>query len=184
MTTKYLAWKDTHCNGNNIEWLELTGREFFALVSRSENKMRRFIKLDNSICSEADVIFIEATEPQYRKWRSENSHHKYLLEMGNGIVTLSMDMLMGEEDPLPLHEMASDESVNIEESVMHICMVELLPRALNTLTELERTAIQMSYLSSTHVTDDAICLELGIPVSTFSDRKQRALMKLKKFFQR
>lgn len=119
MTTKYLAWKDTHFNGNNIEWLELTGREFFALVSRSENKMRRFIKLDNSICSEADVIFIEATEPQYRKWRSENSHHKYLLEMGNGIVTLSMDMLMGEEDPLPLHEMASDESFNIEESVIY-----------------------------------------------------------------
>ena len=42
MATKYLVWKDPACQGKNIEWVELTGKEFYQLTAQPENKGRRF----------------------------------------------------------------------------------------------------------------------------------------------
>ena len=68
MSYKYLVWKDASCNGQNIEWIDMNGNDFFHFLNSNESKGRYFVLLDNDVCLDDDVIFIEATEDQYNEW--------------------------------------------------------------------------------------------------------------------
>lgn len=71
MANKYFVWKDANCKVVNPEWVEMDGRTFYAFTLDPANKDRRFVRLGNEVCEEADVIYIEATYEQYLKWHRE-----------------------------------------------------------------------------------------------------------------
>jgi hypothetical protein len=64
MANKYFVWKDANCNGVNPEWIEMDGRTFYAFTKDPANKDRRFVRLGNEVCEEADIIYLEATYEQ------------------------------------------------------------------------------------------------------------------------
>ena len=115
MAKKYFIWKDPACNGMDIEWVELNGRAFYDLLKKPENGERRFIRLGNDICPNADVIYIEATESQYQDWYTEYCRHKYLRTWGKGRTALSLDALLDEEGPCSLHELIADIGAEFEQ---------------------------------------------------------------------
>lgn len=86
MSKQYYVWKNLACGGIHVEWQKLTGREFYAMVKRQENRQRRFIRLTNDICEDADIIVIEATELQYQQWRKEQNAHNYLARQEAGCI--------------------------------------------------------------------------------------------------
>ena len=73
MVKKFFVWKDPSCNGKDIEWLELTGKEFFSMLKQPENRNRKFIRFGNEICADADIIVLEATQQEYIAWRQEQN---------------------------------------------------------------------------------------------------------------
>ena len=145
MATKYLVWKDPACQGANIEWLELTGTEFYQLTTQPENKGRRFIKLDDSICQDADIIIIEATLEQYRNWLPERDSHKYLTETRAGKQTLSLDHPLGMENDIALENLIPDEQ-NLEDLVIDQLLLGQLPELLRILSDSERELVNILFL--------------------------------------
>lgn len=73
MANRFFVWQDPYQQPDNITWIELNGLEFYKLVSSREANGRYFIRLDNDISPEDDVIYIEATKEQYQDW--EKHHH-------------------------------------------------------------------------------------------------------------
>lgn len=114
MTTKYLAWKDANCNGNNIEWLELTGREFYALIKSPAGKGRYFIRLYDDIGFECNEIYIEATLSGYRNWRVDENAHNYLKRINKDYETFSLDAPIDSEENT-LHDLVGCDQPSVED---------------------------------------------------------------------
>ena len=114
MANSFWRWKDASCNGENIEWVEMTSKEFKEFLNTDESHGRYFIRLGNEICPEADIIFIEATYEQYQDWRSEMLHHFYLQRVNPGYTEVSIDCI-DEESDLSMHEIIAAVGFTPEE---------------------------------------------------------------------
>lgn len=75
MARKYFIWKDPACAGKDVEWIEVSGREFLQLTRRKENLNRRFVKLYPVVVDD-DCYVMEATPAQYISWRKEHDAAK------------------------------------------------------------------------------------------------------------
>ena len=114
MAKKYYIWKAPACGEDDIEWLELSGKEFFYLLKEPKNRNRRFIRLGNDVVPEADIIYIEATEAQYREWRREQNTADYLRRTGHPFQTVSLDSPTDEEAPGSLGDTLADPTADVE----------------------------------------------------------------------
>ncbi len=178
MAKKYLIWKTNGMERNPNEWVEVSGNDFFCLFNSPESKGRFFIVLDNDICADADVLYIEATEEQYKEWYKENCHHLYLkrFQPKNGL--LSLDALMTENELSSLHEIVADTGVDIESQVVHSELLALLPDVLRTLNDLGKEAIFLKFFQYPELSDREIAEKIGIAEKAFVKRKDRALKKI------
>lgn len=70
MTKRYFVWKDANCNGKNIDWIEMKGKEFTLFKREPENNHRRFIRLGDPELDE-EIIFIGATKQKYDEWNRD-----------------------------------------------------------------------------------------------------------------
>lgn len=103
MSRKYFVWKDPACGGVNIEWVELTGKEFHAMMELPENKKQRFVRLGNEDFQDTDIIIIEANQDVYRKWKNERKRQLYRIPQKKNVMFRSMDELEdGGDDSLSL----------------------------------------------------------------------------------
>lgn len=94
MAKRFFVWADANCNGQNIEWIELTGKEFYLFISDPINKGRHIIKLTDTCFYEDDDIYIEATKEEYIKWEKEYKHSLYINRMGREINVYSIQELL------------------------------------------------------------------------------------------
>lgn len=110
MAKKFFVWADANCNGENIEWIELTGAEYYQFRINPANAGRHIIKLLDHITYEADAIYIEATEQQYREWREEYLHSLYIRKGQEDITTVSLDEIC----ETPCFEIAAGTDIEAE----------------------------------------------------------------------
>jgi hypothetical protein len=182
MSNKYLVWKDASCNGQNIEWIDMNGNDFFHFLNSNESKGRYFVLLDNDVCLDDDVIFIEATEDQYNEWYKEYCHHCYLNRLFPKTGILSLDMSLSDQEIGSLHEIIEDVSVDVVGTAMENVMVYMLPYAISMLSPKRREAITLKYFRYPEKSDSEIALLLSVSVVAFKDRRMQALRELKKYF--
>jgi RNA polymerase sigma factor (sigma-70 family) len=180
MEKKFYIWKDPSCNGGDIEWLRLTGEEFFAMLKRAENKSRCFIRLCDDITMEADVIFIEATREQYLDWRKEQNAKNYLRQQQAGTVTLSLDIEPQESDFTSLYEAIADRRTDVEQTVLSLLAHETLKSALKSLDNTEMSLLSEIYVRCRPAAE--IAREQGVHRSTVIRQVSGILKKLKKYF--
>jgi len=184
MANKYLVWNDAACGGKNVEWIEMNGRDFFRFLNSSESSGRRFIMLGSDICPEADVIFIEATEAQYKDWYTDYCHHCYVKKAVPEAGPLSLDMSFGDEEIASLHEIIADVTVHVESAAIQAALINILPYAISTLNQNRREAVTLKYFKYCGKADWEIAEILGIEEKAFVKRKNRALDDLRKFFKK
>lgn len=180
MANKYYVWKDPNCGGQDIQWVELTGREFFALFKQPENKLRRFVRLGNEISDDEDMVYLEATEAQYIEWRNEKNARYYRAKQRDPYTNISIDMVVDKSEYILLAETIADAKSNTEDAAFASLQNETLHRILMQFTDKERYLITQIYFKNRAVGDLAI--ELGVAQSTVSMRLKRLLKRLKKFF--
>ena len=181
MSKKYFVWKDPACGGINIEWLEITGKEFYSMMKLPENKERRFVRLGNEVCKDDDVIYMEATEAQYLSWRKEKDERLYRQKVNSSYKTISMDVeAAGVEDVL-VEETVADEQMNTEEQVINGLDAAQVRKALEDFTEEEVKILLAIYVHKRKFV--SVAEELGVSRQAVSKRAERLLARLKKYFE-
>ena len=183
MANKYLRWKDPACNGQNIEWEEMTGKDFFDFLNSDQSRGRYFIRLGNDICPEADIIFIEAEKSKYEEWYKESRHHRYLTRVGKKAAKLSMDCPYDDEGN-SLHDLIADLEADVESAAMSRVMSELLHHAITQLSPKRREVITAKYFDYPDLSDKEIAKVLSMNHDAFRDLRFRGLNDLKKILKK
>lgn len=182
MAKKFLVWKDANCNGENIEWVELTGAEFKKFIDNPKNACRRIIVLTDNIFYEDDEIFIEATEEQYTEWLKEKYHSIYIRreEKEKLIVSISSPATASEE--YTYEEILSSTTLFefCEETDMRLMIQEMFI-AIEKLSKEDQKFIQQLLVSKEKGIKEAdIAASMNIPRTTFRSRKEKIFKRIKK----
>lgn len=102
MARRFFIWADANCNGENVEWVEMTGKEYQDFKKNPANKKRRLIRLTDHYSYESDVLYFEVTECDYQEWVSEYQHSLYLMRDEQKIfkadIDESLDTLSNEQE--------------------------------------------------------------------------------------
>ena len=169
MYKRYFWMKDPKCRRDEIEWIEMTGKEFYRFVNSPEGRDRHFIDMD-------DVV-LEASESEALDYRAEQNHRYYIQTQEEGWSTLSI-YDVGDENRCSGEEVVRDESQDVEaEAILHIEKA-VLQNALHHLDSESYQLIHALYLADTRKTLRQLSLESSIPVMTLQDRKKKILAQL------
>lgn len=170
MYKRYFRKKDPNCKASEIEWIEMTGREFYQFVNSPEGRGRYFIDMD-------DVV-LEGTRSLARSYRSEKNHNDYLKRQGEGRTILSI-YAVGNKYGYCGEEIAKDETQDVEAQV--IAQMELC--ALQTaLSQLDPSSYQLIYslfISNKRKTEQKLAKELGVSQNSINKQKKKILKRLK-----
>ena len=184
MANKYFVWKDANCNGVNPEWIEMDGRTFYAFTKDPANKDRRFVRLGNEVCEEADVIFLEATYEQYLDWIKEYSrnYRNRQDEIENPYKKVSLDDKASERHALTFNEVIADDNVNVEKEVVDKLHCEYVRKIVMDLPLEERHIIEVMFYGPKQLSERETAAILGVPRTTLYDKKIKIFKKIKKSF--
>ena len=166
MYKRYFRMKDPRCKPNEIEWIEMTGTEFYRFVNSPEGCGRYFIDMD-------DVV-LEASEADARSFKAEKNHSYYIQAQEEGRAVLSL-YAIEDENGCSGEETAIDETQDVEAETMMRMETAALRRALECLDSESYQMIHALYLADTRKTLRQLSLESGIPVMTLQDRKKKIL---------
>jgi len=178
----YWVWKNPSCGGNNPDWQEINGREFYALVNSYENKGRYFVKLYKAGEDDADVV-MESTKEKYVAWRKEKDHRDYLrkCEKASGYQAVSLQALESDDDCFGGKLFSRSEINDIEAECLKRLEREEVRAAVSRLNEEEQQIINYFYFYDKKVSERDYTEKTGITKSSVNRRKIAAFKKLRKF---
>ncbi len=169
LNTRYFRLKP-NCSPEKVEWIEMTGKEFYHFVKSPEGQNRHFIDM-------GDVV-LEATEAQARQYKTEQNHRCYILAQEEGWSTSSIHTIADKSGYVG-EEIIRDDSQDVEAEVILRMERRALQAALYELDEESRILIQTLYLADTRKTLRQLSQDSGIPVMTLQDRKKKILLRLR-----
>ncbi|MBD5169366.1 MAG: sigma-70 family RNA polymerase sigma factor [Oscillibacter sp.] len=168
MYTRYFRLKDPKCRPEEIEWIEMSGREFYHFVNSTEGQGRYFIDM-------GDVV-LEASKREAQIHRAEKDHSDYLKEQEEGWSTLSINT---DEHGYRGEEIIADEARDVEaEAIMRI-ETEALQKALTRLDSQSYQLIHALYLADNQKTEREIAKERNMSQVAIHKQKKKALNALK-----
>ena len=179
--TIYLVKKNPESKKENTEWMQMSGEEFYRFTHSEEGKRRYFIHLTDDIGYEADEIYIEAGYEEFYSWKQEDNRHRYLADCAKDTMIISSDVPVTGGEELLLIDTIQDESISIDEMIVHKEMLKKLREALASLSSDEVAIIQTLYFSGCIITEAEAGKHLGISQQTFHYRKKKIFSKLAKF---
>lgn len=166
MYKRYFRLKNPKCKPEKVEWIEMTGKEFYRFVNSPEGQGRHFIDM-------GDVV-LEASKHEAQVHRAEKDHSDYLKEQEEGWSIVSI-YTIEDENGCNGEEVAVDETQDVEtEAIMRI-ETAALRKALIRLDSESYQLIHALYLADTRKTLRQLSLDSGIPVMTLQDRKKKIL---------
>ena len=166
MHKRYFRMKDPKCRREEVEWIEMTGSEFYRFVNSPEGQGRHFIDMD-------DVV-LEASESEARSYKAEKNHSAYIRAQKEGWSTLSL-YAIEDENGCSGEEIVRDETQDVEAEAIRQMETTALREALGCLDPESHRMIHALYLADPRKTLRQLSLESGIPVMTLQDRKKKAL---------
>lgn len=170
MYTRYFRMKDPKCSPEEIEWIEMTGKEFYRFVNSPEGQGRHFINM-------GDVV-LEGSKCEAQVHRAEKDHSDYLKEQEKGWNILSI-YTIEDENGCNGEEVVRDETKDVETEAIMRMEIVTLREALEQLDSDSYQLIHSLYLANTRKTLRQLSRERGIPVMTLQDRKRKILIWLR-----
>lgn len=175
MYKRYFRKKDPTCPVDKIEWIEMTGTEYYNFINAPENKNRYFIDMD-------DVV-LEGTKDEAREQRAVKDRGDYLQEQESGWSIVSLYTIT-DENGCSGEEAIRDESQDVEaEALMRVCAKDLYD-ALAQLDAASSRLIYSLFLADERKTFRQLSKESGIPVMTLEYRKKKAFVRLRKILSK
>ena len=132
-----------------------------------------------------EIVFIEVPKGSEKSHRTEERREQYIsqCEKESGMETVSLYAPLKEYEDLTLEETIALPEISVEDNVLHEIELEMLRRALKTLSDDELIIIHELYLAEKTLTERELSEKIGIPQRTINHRKQSILKKLKKFLK-
>lgn len=162
------------------KFIKLEGKEVYELLKKPEYKDKRFFRTSTEE-KDGESVYIEIPPDKVKSARKLQRRAQYVMECikKSGIKTVSLYEYLPREE-LAREEMLSDTNMNTEDDTIKNLNIEVLHRALTTLTDEEFSIINLLYLSKEPLSEEKIGEMLGITQQGVSKRKQSILKKLKK----
>lgn len=170
MPKRYFCKKDPLCKTEDIEWIEMSGREYYRFVIAPENKGRHFIDM-------GDVV-LECTATEYRKYKAEDDHSKYLFDQEYGWTTHSLENL-SREYGLCGEEIIADMTQEVETEVIHRIEIKALYSALEHLDTKSLEMIHELYFANECKTERELAQIASVSQNAIHKQKQKILKTLK-----
>ena len=162
--------KAPKCKTSEIEWIEMTGKEFYRFIHSKEGQGRHFIDM-------GDVV-LEATEAEVRSYKAEQNHRYYIQAQEDGWSTLSIYAIV-DKNGCSGEEVVGDDTQDVETEAIQRIEQKALRTALYLLDEESRRLIQALYLADERKTERDLAKELGISQNAVNKQKKKILQRLK-----
>ena len=132
--------------GKTQEWIEMDGESFYRFLASDEARGRRFVRIANNGDDECDVIYMEASDKDFRNWKANDNHQRYYRKYtrGRGYKKVSMSSHT-DEDGLLVEEVVASGDEMTEELAIRGLQVETLHHAMDLLSNAERKILDMYY---------------------------------------
>jgi RNA polymerase sigma factor (sigma-70 family) len=158
-------------DGTN-EYTQITGTEFYSLVSTEEGKKRCFIRLVEEDSSDAPTIVIETTKDQYNKWRRDYDAERYKIH-NKSYTEISYDGIREEiEEPVG--------GMDPQEYVIGLEIADRIRDVYRELNETDKQIFSKSFVESPKKTISKIADELGMSRMAVSRRVKKIQEKILK----
>lgn len=169
--TIYLAQASLSEDGRLVE---ITGREFYDIVTSVLGEKRYFVRLTDDIDYEGTEIIIEAPKDYYNEWRKEYRRHLDIRKANSQYKEVSYeDKVLTILDDLYEKDYVIDVIERKED-------IEKLKRIYRCLTEQEQYLIYMLYLTEHPMSEGELAKILNISQQAVNKRKKKILSKLEK----
>lgn len=170
MGTRYFRKKDPLCRSDTVEWIEMTGRQYYQFVTNPANKGRRFLDM-------GDVV-LECTEAEYVKYRAEDDHSSYILEQESGWITQSIEDA-AVKSGICRDELIADMAQNVEDEAIHRIEIAALRFALTQLDAKSYQMISALYSSNNRKTEREMAMYAAVSQNAIHKQKEKILKNLK-----
>ena len=173
-----------YCNAAGIKsekpmLIELSGKDFYNLVTSLEGERRFFVHLTDDVGYECPEIYAEVSEEEYKDWKSEYDSHLYRKRIKQDYEEVSFDealLFLYSSDQLISSELTPEEAAEKKEDI------ERLRRAYKSLDAEDRELIYLLYLCREPLTEKQVASVLHISQQAINKRKMRILRKMKSFW--
>lgn len=162
-------------------FVELTGKEAYDYLS--EHKDLRFY--ETSTAEEfGNTVFVEVPKHQIRKAEAWKNHENYvkrtMRECGREVVSLSCPIT--ENGDVTLADITGNSDESVEDKAIRNLDLEILHRALHSLSKEEYRIIECLYLADETMTERALAQVLGKSQPYIHRLKMKIFDKIRKFF--
>lgn len=168
---------------------KMTGDEarIFLKKERKAGKNRKFLLTETEerdVDELYDEIYVEIPMDSVSIFRKPERRKQYVkdCEENSEIETISYNAPLRDQEDLTIEDVVSDSLKNVEDDALHEIELEIMRRALKSLTDEELKIIHALFLSKKKLTEEKIAQEMGVSHQAISKRKARILKKLKNFF--
>ena len=164
------------------KFMRLCSREAYDYLCSAEGKKKRFMKTGASEDG-GETVFVEVPDAYLKKHREAERREQYVSDSkrDSGFLFLSLSDLRSAENDFRIESILTDTDADVEEWVLRKEELDLLRKALKMLTADERKLIERLYLSDRPVSERQLSREWNIPQTTLQYRKQKVLLKLRKY---
>ena len=168
--------------GKTKEWIEMDGESFYRFLASDEARGRRFVRIANNGDDECDVIYMEASDKDFRNWKANDNHQRYYRKntRGRGYKKVSMSA-HADEDGLLVEEVVASGDEMTEELAIRGLQVETLYHAMDLLSNAERKILKMYYWESMKLQE--IGRSFGTTPQNIYQRLRRVRRKLRRIMQ-
>lgn len=125
---------------------------------------------------------IETEQTHYIEFYRDKERWRYLRKLDKDNNLLFLEAIENDDESGDSFDFIADETVNVEETVVHRMLLDKLRSALSLLSEDERSLINAIFFCG--LSEREWSKASGIPQKTINDRKRRILAKLKKILEK
>ena len=180
---------DYYSTDSNRRFTKMTGDEarIFLKKERKAGRNRKFLLTETEerdVDELYDEIYVEIPMDSVSIFRKPERRKQYVkdCEENSEIETISYNAPLRDQEDLAIEDVVSDSLKSVEDDALHEIELEIMRRALKSLTDEELKIIHALFLSKKKLTEEKLAKEMGVSHQAISKRKARILKKLKNFF--
>ena len=170
LRTRYFRKRDPHCKPEAIEWIEMSGSEYYRFVTDPKNNGRYFLNM-------GDVV-LECTKAEYKRYKAEDDHSSYILEQETDWITLSLEAAAVEKG-ICREELIADMAQDVEDEAIRRIEITALHSALAQLDTKSYQLISALYALQNRKTERELAMLEAVSQNTIHKQKEKILKTLK-----
>ena len=167
-------------------FIRLSGKEAYDYMRENKSGDSYFVQTVTDDTEDGEKVFVEVPKSSVSVYRGGTYHAQYLSKMRKKkryrLVSLYHPTEDG--DGTAVVDKYSDDGHTVEDAVIREINLEILRRALKSLTDDELKIVRSLYLDENPMSERQLSRIMDIPVTTLDYRKKQVLKKLKNFFEK